>query len=62
MFTETEVAETLNCKVSTLRKWRLLGKGLTYRKFGRLVRYSEADLAAYLEANRIQPTQVEVAR
>jgi excisionase family DNA binding protein len=56
MFTEREVAERLNCKVSTLRKWRLLGKGLTYRKIGRLVRYSEADLVAFLEANRVQPT------
>lgn len=56
MFTEKEVAEKLKCTVSTLRKWRTLGKGLTYRKIGRLVRYSEADIAAYLEANRVEPT------
>jgi len=52
---EIEAAERLGCKVSTLRKWRLLGKGLTYRKIGRLVRYCEADVAAFLEANK-QPT------
>ena len=52
---ETEAAERLGCKVSTLRKWRTLGNGPAYIKVGRLVRYSDADLAAYLDANRKQP-------
>ena len=62
MFNDREVAERLGCKVSTLRKWRLLGKGPTYRKLGRMVRYGEADLHAYLESNRVEPEQAEVAR
>ena len=53
---ETEAAERLGCKVSTLRKWRTRHKGLVYRKIGSLARYTEADLAAFLEANRKQPT------
>jgi len=40
---------------SALRKWRLLRKGPAYIKVSRLVRYSEADLAAFLDANRVQP-------
>jgi len=52
---ETEAAERFRCKVSTLRKWRTLGNGPAYIKVGRLVRYSDADLAEYLDANRKQP-------
>jgi len=52
---EREAAKALCCTVSTLRKWRTLGNGPAYIKVGRLVRYSEADLATYLDANRKQP-------
>ena len=49
---EKEASQYLCCSVAALRKWRLLGKGPTYCKVGRLVRYAETDLAAYVEANR----------
>ena len=62
MVDEKEAAEQIGCTFHTLRKWRLLGKGPRYHKVGRLVRYAEADLSAYLDANRVQPAQVEVAR
>jgi hypothetical protein len=52
---EREAAEFLGCSVAALRKWRLLGKGPTYIKVERLVRYHKADLLAYLEANRVEP-------
>jgi hypothetical protein len=52
---ERDAAKALCCSVAALRKWRLLGRGPSYCKVGRLVRYSEADLAAFLEANRVQP-------
>ena len=55
MKNEKEAAIVLGCSVAALRKWRLLGKGPTYCRVGRLVRYSEADLAAYLDANRVEP-------
>ncbi|HLM99282.1 MAG TPA: helix-turn-helix domain-containing protein [Bryobacteraceae bacterium] len=52
---EKEAAEILGCTVSAMRKWRFLGKGPAYCRVGRLVRYSGADLAAFLDANRVQP-------
>lgn len=55
MKNEKQAAEILGCTVSALRKWRLLRKGPVYIKVSRLVRYSEADLAAFLDANRVQP-------
>ena len=55
MKTEQQAAEMLGCSVAALRKWRWLGKGPVYCKVGRLVRYGDADLVAYLDANRVQP-------
>lgn len=55
MFDEKQAAELLGCSVATLRKWRLLGTGPAYVKVGRLVRYREADLMAYLDAHCVQP-------
>jgi len=52
---ERDAAKALCCSVAALRKWRLLGKGPTYCKVERLVRYAEGDLQAYLEARRVQP-------
>jgi Helix-turn-helix domain len=58
LYSEKQAAQILACSVAALRKWRLLGKGPTYVKVSRLVRYSEADLAAYLDANRKKPVAV----
>jgi hypothetical protein len=55
MKNEKEAAIVLGCSVAALRKWRLLRKGPIYCKIGRLVRYAEADLAEYLDANRVEP-------
>ena len=55
MKNEKEAAEMLGCTVSALRKWRLLGRGPTYCKVGRLVRYAESDLQEFLAANRVEP-------
>jgi hypothetical protein len=56
MKNEKEAAVILGCCVAALRKWRLLRKGPTYCKVGRLVRYAQADLLDFLNANRIDPT------
>ncbi len=56
VYNEQEAAAILGCSVAMLRKCRLLRRGPAYIKVGRLVRYREADLAAYLDANRIDPT------
>ncbi|MBZ5609130.1 MAG: helix-turn-helix domain-containing protein [Acidobacteriia bacterium] len=45
---DTEAASILGLKPNTLRKWRVLGRGPRYRKLGRAVRYSKADLDAWL--------------
>jgi hypothetical protein len=47
---DTEAAKMPGMKPGTLRKWRLLGVGPRYRKFCRVVRYSELDLKAWLES------------
>ena len=62
MYNEQQTAEILGCTVSALRKWRMLGKGPAYRKIGRLVRYADADLAEYLDANRVEPMAAGGAR
>lgn len=53
MLNEKQAAQYLGCSVGMMRKWRLLGNGPAFSKLGRLVRYSEADLAAFVEANRV---------
>ena len=58
MINEKQAAETLGCTVSAMRKWRLLEKGPAYCRVGRLVRYREEDLLAYLDANRVEPAGV----
>ena len=55
MFDEKQAAEFLGCSVAALQKWRLLRKGPAYVKVGRLVRYRETDLIAYLDAHCVQP-------
>ena len=59
---ERDAAKALCCSVAALRKWRLLGRGPVYCRVGRLVRYAEADLADYLNANRVRPTTAGGAR
>jgi len=53
MYTEEQVAEMLQVSLSQLRKWRMKqnrGKqqGPPFKKIGRLVRYSEEALQAYI--------------
>jgi len=52
---EGEVAKVLGCSVQTLRNNRQQRKGLPYVKIGRNVRYTPADIAADILANRIDP-------
>ena len=49
---ERAAAQILGCSPALLRKWRLFRTGPATVKIGRLVRYSEQDLAAYIEACR----------
>lgn len=51
MLTTAEAAEMLRLSISFLMKARLKGDGPRFRKLGRAVRYSEADLVIYLKQN-----------
>jgi hypothetical protein len=46
--TEHEVADLLNVKVATLRRWRWEGSHLAYHKFSGLVRYARAEVQAFI--------------
>lgn len=43
-------AAALGVTTACLEAWRLRGGGPRYRKVGRLVRYTEADIEAFLTA------------
>ena len=58
LMTDFEVAEIKNCSVQTLRNDRHLRRGLPYIKSGRSIRYTPADVAKDILANRIDPEAV----
>ncbi len=51
---ETETADILTLKVATLRNWRLQGRGPTFYKFGRCVRYGEVALKSFIENSQVK--------
>lgn len=57
LVTTSRAAEILGgLKPNTLENWRVRGVGPRYLKIGGLVRYSTADLDAYLETQKRQST------
>jgi len=54
MLNEKQAASVLGCKVALLRKWRRLGGGPAFCRVGRLIRYREVDLVAFIEAHRVE--------
>ena len=52
--TENEASEIASLKIQTLRNWRSQGRGPTYSKIGKLVRYPVEDFIKYLDMRRIQ--------
>lgn len=62
LYTETELAQLLNLKVTTLRKLRCAGASplgvghIPYLRLGRkCVRYRKADIDVYLAAHLVSP-------
>lgn len=51
-----QVAERLGVSEQSVRRWRSLGKGPAYVKIGNKVWYETADLASWVDANRIRPS------
>ena len=52
LINEHEAAARLGLKVSTLRRWRWSGKGVSFRKIGSAVRYDPAEITAFIEVGR----------
>jgi predicted DNA-binding transcriptional regulator AlpA len=51
-----QVSEILNLPESTLRYWRCAGLGPSYVKLGGRIKYDEADVHAYVKANKRIPS------
>ena len=52
---EFEAADFTGHAGSTLRNWRTLGKGPSYCKIGKSVRYAMSDLRAWMESHKVTP-------
>jgi excisionase family DNA binding protein len=49
--TPRQLSEMLSIPVKTLEMWRWRGVGPKFHKFGKLVRYKETDVQAWIKAN-----------
>jgi hypothetical protein len=56
LLNEVEAARLLALSVKTLRRWRWARRGPAWTKIGAAVRYSQEDLAAFVDAGRQEPT------
>jgi predicted DNA-binding transcriptional regulator AlpA len=50
---EKQVSEMTNIALPTLRNYRHLGKGPSYLKIGRSIRYSTTDVIEFMESHKI---------
>lgn len=56
LLNEGQTAELLNVTTKCLQAWWVRGGGPTYLKIGRLVKYSQTDLDAFLAGCRRENT------
>ena len=56
---ERDAAIAIGVSESCLRVWRHRGQGPPFFRFGRCVRYAEADIADFVAANRREPSHVK---
>lgn len=56
LLNEAEAAAVLRRPPGTLTQWRCKGQGPPYIKVGHLVTYQRADLEAFIDAHRVDPT------
>lgn len=59
LVTTTQAAEILGIKPNTLEGWRVRGEGPRFRKIGRLVKYVESDLVAFIDRQTRHSTSQE---
>lgn len=62
LITESAAAELLCVSVRTLQSWRLRSQGPPYVKAGRAIRYSLADLSAWIRSVRTTQTPTAEAK
>ena len=53
LLTSLELSRRCGISVGTLQNWRSQGRGPTYVKLGRSVRYRTDDIDAFLQASRV---------
>lgn len=56
LYNTPEAAEFIGNQPCTLEAWRVRGTGPKFLKIGRLVKYAEADLIAFINQNVCQST------
>lgn len=59
---ETAAAEFLGLSVKILRNWRWQGRGPSFSKFGRSVRYDQRELEEWARAQQVGSTTEAQAR
>lgn len=55
VYDEQGAAEYLSVPSRTLKSWRYSGAGPAFHRMGRLIRYTERELDAYIESTRVTP-------
>ena len=60
--TAREVATMTGLSIETLARWRSQRWGIPYVKIGRVVRYRQGDVEAYLESCRIPVSDARTIR
>jgi predicted transcriptional regulator len=61
LLSPNDAARVLGVTEAALSRFRYEHRGPVFVRVGKLVRYREADLAAWLEANSVQPKVKEAA-
>lgn len=55
--TEKETSEKTSIPAATLRDWRFKKQNIPFSRIGRLVRYSEAEVDAYMASQTVEVTR-----
>jgi hypothetical protein len=61
LLNESSVAKQLHCEVKTLQAWRCRGGGPAFVRVGRLIRYAQDDVLAYIASRRCSSTSTRPA-
>lgn len=62
LLTAAQVADITGLSKETLAQWRSQGRGLSYLKIGRAVRYDPVDVQAYLQGCRVSVSDPQERR